>query len=50
MAAEPGRCNAADVRRYPTWVIGSGRYEGVMTLEEIAKASGFAPGTTRPAR
>jgi hypothetical protein len=31
------------VRRYPTWVIKGSRYEGVLTLEELAKASGFTP-------
>jgi hypothetical protein len=29
------------VRKYPTWVIGRARYEGVLGLEELAKASGF---------
>jgi len=36
------RCNAADVRAYPTWVLGNERREGVQTLEELATWSGFA--------
>lgn len=43
VAAQPARCAAASVRRYPTWVIKGSRYEGVLTLEELAKASGFTP-------
>jgi hypothetical protein len=39
--AETGRCNAAGVRRYPTWIIGGQRLEGVKTLEELGRASGF---------
>jgi hypothetical protein len=37
------RCSAAGVRRYPTWVIGGSRHEGVMSLDDLAKASGFTP-------
>ena len=36
------RCNAADVRAYPTWVLGNERREGVQTLEELATWSRFA--------
>lgn len=42
-AAQPARCDAAGVRKYPTWVIGGARYEGVMALDDLAKASGFQP-------
>ena len=35
------QCNAADVRAYPTWVLGNERREGVQTLEELATWSGF---------
>ena len=31
----------ADVRAYPTWMIGGKRYEGVMSLERLAELSGF---------
>jgi hypothetical protein len=31
------------VRKYPTWTLPDGKREGVMTLEELAKATGFAP-------
>ena len=36
---DPARCERANVRRYPTWIIAGQRYEGVMTLEELAQAS-----------
>jgi hypothetical protein len=29
------------VRKYPTWIIRGTRYEGVMTLDQIAQASDF---------
>jgi len=29
------------VRRYPTWVIGDQRFEGVMALDDLARASKF---------
>lgn len=29
------RCQAAEVRVYPTWVLGSSRLEGVQSLEEL---------------
>lgn len=35
------QCNAADVRAYPTWVLGNERREGVQTLEDLATWSGF---------
>jgi hypothetical protein len=30
------------VRRYPTWLIAGQRYEGVLSLDELTGASGFA--------
>jgi hypothetical protein len=30
------------VRRYPTWLIAGQRYEGVLALDELARASGFS--------
>jgi hypothetical protein len=40
---EAGRqkCQAAAVRAYPTWVMGSRRLEGVQSLEELKSWSGF---------
>lgn len=35
------RCERAGVRVFPTWVIGSERREGVLSLEALAAASGF---------
>lgn len=37
----PERCSQAGVRAYPTWTIGTTRFEGVMTLDELARASAF---------
>jgi hypothetical protein len=42
VASQPARCGAAGVRKYPTWIIGGTRYEGVMALDELAQASRFA--------
>ena len=39
--AEPARCDRASVRKYPTWVIGDKRFEGVMGLDDLARASNF---------
>lgn len=40
---ESGRqqCQAAAVRAYPTWVMGSQRLEGVQNLEQLRRWSGF---------
>jgi hypothetical protein len=35
------------VRKYPTWIIAGKRYEGLMTLAELASASGFAEAAQR---
>jgi hypothetical protein len=35
------RCQAADIRAYPTWVRGQERREGVLSLEELARWSGW---------
>jgi hypothetical protein len=47
------RCAAAEVRAFPTWVLGGERREGVQTLEELKGWSGFpgaAPASSpRPA-
>jgi len=42
------RCAAAEVRVFPTWVLGGQRLEGVQTVEELKSWSGF-PGVP-PAR
>jgi hypothetical protein len=34
-------CAKADVRAYPTWVIGGRKYEGVMPVERLAELSAF---------
>jgi hypothetical protein len=36
------RCQAAGIKAYPTWVLGSRRVEGVQTLEELKRWSGFS--------
>jgi hypothetical protein len=35
------------VRRYPTWIMGDFRYEGVLSLERLAEISGFRASTSR---
>jgi uncharacterized membrane protein len=39
--ARPDRCAHAGVQRYPTWVIGGRTHEGLQTLDELARLSGF---------
>jgi hypothetical protein len=43
LAAEPARCERVGVKRYPTWLIAGSRWEGVLTLDELARASRFTP-------
>jgi hypothetical protein len=31
------------VRKFPTWVLRGQKHEGLMSLEQLAQASGFAP-------
>jgi thiol-disulfide isomerase/thioredoxin len=38
------RCAAANVRAYPTWVLGGEKKEGVQTIEELKAWSGFRAG------
>ncbi len=35
------RCQAAGIKAYPTWVLGGTRVEGVQTIEELKRWSGF---------
>jgi thiol-disulfide isomerase/thioredoxin len=39
--SQTARCERAGVQAFPTWVIGSQRFEGVRSLEALAEASGF---------
>ncbi|MFN3476717.1 MAG: vitamin K epoxide reductase family protein [Candidatus Methylomirabilales bacterium] len=34
-------CQAMHIQSYPTWIINGRRYEGLLTLKELAEASGF---------
>ena len=45
--AEPPRCAGPAVKRSPTWLIGGARHEGVLTLDELARASGFTAARSR---
>jgi hypothetical protein len=36
------RCQAAGIKAYPTWILGERRIEGVQTLEELKRWSGFS--------
>ena len=40
---KPAVCAAANVRAFPTWDIAGKRYEGVLSLEELARLSGYSP-------
>lgn len=40
---QPQVCAAAGIRAFPTWDIGGRRYEGVLSLEDLAKLSGYPP-------
>jgi hypothetical protein len=44
------RCNQARIRAYPTWVRGNERREGVLSLEELERWSGFRRATTTSGR
>ncbi len=46
--ARPDLCEKAEVKAFPTWVIGGQRREGVQSLSALADASKFQP-TTPPA-
>lgn len=48
---DPGRerCRAARIGAYPTWVLGDKRVEGVQTLEELKRWSGFSQQSSRVA-
>ncbi len=41
--ARPSECERAGVRAYPTWIIGGRKYEGVLSLEDLAVLSGYRP-------
>jgi hypothetical protein len=45
--AQRERCRAAGVKVFPTWVLGAEPREGVLTLDELARLSGFR--SPRPA-
>jgi hypothetical protein len=49
---ESGRqqCQAATVRAYPTWVMGSQRLEGVQSIEQLRRWSGFPGAAATPAQ
>lgn len=40
---QPARCLARGIRVYPTWEIGGQLVEGVSTLDELARRSGYPP-------
>jgi uncharacterized membrane protein len=40
--ARPDLCTVAGVRNYPTWVIGNRRHEGILSLDELARMSGYS--------
>lgn len=40
---QPQLCIRAGVQSFPTWQIGDRLYEGVLSLEDLARLSGFPP-------
>jgi hypothetical protein len=42
-AGQPQLCAAVGIRAYPTWEIKGQRYEGVLSLDELARLSGYTP-------
>ena len=48
-AAGQQRCSQAGIRVYPTWIKGSERRDGVLSLEELQRWSGYRPGGATPA-
>jgi hypothetical protein len=42
---QPQVCLEAGVKAFPTWDIKSQRYEGVLSLDELAQLSGYSPPT-----
>ena len=38
---QPGVCVAAQIRAFPTWEIKGQRYEGVLSLEQLAEMTGY---------
>lgn len=38
----PALCSAKNIRSYPTWEIGGEFHEGVMTLEQLGRISGYS--------
>ena len=41
MNPRPDLCDQVGVRKFPTWMLKDGKHEGVMSLEDLAKSSGF---------
>jgi hypothetical protein len=41
--ARPDLCSQKNVRRYPTWIMGDFRHEGVLSLERLAEVTDFRP-------
>lgn len=42
-AGEPQVCTRANIRAFPTWDIENRRFEGVLSLEELARLTGYPP-------
>jgi hypothetical protein len=48
VAAGQQRCTEAAIRVYPTWIKGGERRDGVLSLEELQRWSGYRPGGATP--
>jgi len=40
---EAPACQAMQIQGYPTWIINGQRYEGVLSIENLTRLSGYAP-------
>jgi hypothetical protein len=43
-------CKEVGVRAYPTWIVGGQRHEGLLSLDELARLSGFQGSTAAGTR
>jgi hypothetical protein len=46
----PQLCRAANIQGYPTWEIRGQLYPGLLSLEELARLSGFRGASPTPSR
>jgi uncharacterized membrane protein len=42
-APQAAVCDAMQIQGYPTWIINGQRYEGVLSIDDLTRLSGYAP-------